>query len=216
LHFFDAVIDEKTQPLGQSRRLIGEGAWVNECEDRADVARVIEGDVSAFEAIVRRWQTRLVDLAYRFCHDRSLAEEMAQDAFVRAFRALRKWRGESTFSTWLHAVALNTYRSTCRRMPPVALPLESVALSGALPDVAISLETTARERAIRRAVLTLPWIYREAVVLYYFFDQAVGAAAATIGVPVGTVKARLSRARAILREKLPVLLDEPELEAQGR
>jgi RNA polymerase sigma-70 factor (ECF subfamily) len=215
LHFFDAVIDEKTQPLRQSRRLIGEGAWVSECEDRADVARVIEGDVSAFEGIVRRWQTRLVDLAYRFCYDRSLAEEMAQDAFVRAFRALRKWRGESAFSTWLHAVALNTYRSTCRRMPPIAFPLESDALSGALPDVAISVERTSRERAIRRAVLTLPWIYREAVVLYYFHDNAVEAAAATIGVPIGTVKARLSRARAILREKLPVLLDEPELEAQG-
>jgi len=172
--------------------------------------------MSAFEAIVRRWQTRLIELAYRFCYDHSLAEEMAQDAFVRAFRALRKWRGESTFSTWLHAVALNTYRSTCRRMPPVALPLDSVALSGALPDVATSVERTSRERAIRRAVLTLPWIYREAVVLYYFHGSAVEAAAATIGVPIGTVKARLSRARAILREKLPVILDEPEPEAQGR
>ena len=189
---------------------------MNECEDRADVARVIEGEVSAFEGIVRRWQARLVDLAYRFCFDRSLAEEMAQDAFVHTFRAIRKWRGESTFSTWLHAIALNTYRSTCRRMPPIALPLESGELSGALPDVAISVETTSRERVIRRAVLTLPWIYREAVVLYYFHDNAVEAAAATIGVPVGTIKARLSRARAILREKLPVLLDEPELEAQRR
>ncbi|HET9343393.1 MAG TPA: RNA polymerase sigma factor [Candidatus Eremiobacteraceae bacterium] len=216
LHFFESLAAEETQPDVPSRRLIGEGAWVNECEDRADVARVVEGDVSAFEGIVRRWQTRLVDLAYRFCYDRSLAEEMAQDAFVRAFRAIRKWRGESTFSTWLHAVALNTYRSTCRRLPPVVLPLEPDASSAAQPDVAISVETTARERMIRRAVLTLPWIYREAVVLYYFHDQAVDSAAATIGVPAGTVKARLSRARAILREKLPVLLREPELEAQGR
>ena len=189
---------------------------MSECEDRADVARVIEGDVSAFEGIVRRWQMRLIDLAFRFCYDRSLAEEMAQDAFVRAFRALKKWRADSTFSTWLHAVALNTYRSTCRRLPPVAIPLGTDGLSGALPDVAIGVETTSRERAIRRAVLTLPWIYREAVVLYYFHDQAVEAAATTIGVPAGTVKARLSRARAILREKLPVLLGEPELETQGR
>jgi RNA polymerase sigma-70 factor (ECF subfamily) len=216
LHFFEFAVAKETQPDRPSRRPIGEGAWVSECEDRADVARVIEGDVSAFEGIVRRWQTRLVDIAFRFCYDPSLAEEMAQDAFVRAYRGLRKWRGESTFSTWLHAVALNTYRSTCRRMPPIALPLESDALSGALPDVAVGVETISRERAIRRAVLTLPWIYREAVVLFYFHDTSVEAAAATIGVPAGTVKARLSRARAILREKLPVLLDEPELEAQGR
>ena len=216
LHFFACASAEETQPNETSRRLIDEGAWVSECEDRADVARVIEGDVSAFDGIVRRWQTRLIDLAYRFSYDKSLAEEMAQDAFVRAFRALRKWRADSTFSTWLHAVALNTYRSTYRRLPPSALSLESDALSGTQPDVAIRVETTSRERAIRRAVLTLPWIYREAVVLYYFHDQAVEAAATTIGVPAGTVKARLSRARAILREKLPVLLGEPELEAQNR
>lgn len=189
---------------------------MSECEDRADVARVIGGDVSAFERIVRRWQTRLVDLANRFCYDRGLAEEMAQDAFVRAFRALRKWRAESTFSTWLHAVALNTYRSTLRRRPPFALPLESARSAGVLPDVSVSVETEARERMIRRAVQTLPWIYREAIVLYYFHDQAVDAAAVTIGVPAGTVKARLSRARAMLREKLPVLLGEPELEAPSR
>ena len=216
LHFFELASAEETQPDGPSRRLIGEGAWVSECEDRADVAKVIEGDVSAFEGIVRRWQTRLIDLAFRFSYDRSLAEEMAQDAFVRAFRALGKWRAESTFSTWLHAVALNTYRSACRRLPTVALSLGTDALSVALPDVAIGVETTSRERAVRRAVQTLPWIYREAVVLYYFHDQAVEAAAATIGVPAGTVKARLSRARTILREKLPVLLGEPELEAQSR
>jgi len=61
-------------------------------EDAADVARVLAGDVSAFEAIVRRWQGPLVNLAYRFCRDRSRAEDMAQEAFLRALRSLRSLR----------------------------------------------------------------------------------------------------------------------------
>jgi RNA polymerase sigma-70 factor, ECF subfamily len=184
---------------------------VSECEDRADVASTMGGDVSAFERIVRRWQAPLVELAFRFCLDRGLAEEMAQDALVRAFRALRTWRAESKFSTWLFAIAVNACRSARRRLPPVTVAIEEAAAMRAQPDHAAAFEAQTRDRAIRRAVLTLPWIYREAVVLYYFHDQDVEAAAATIGVPAGTVKARLSRARAILRQKLPVLLDEPHL-----
>ena len=89
-------------------------------EDAADVASVLAGDVSAFEAIVRRWQTPLVNLAYRFCRDRGRAEDMTQEAFLRAYRSLASWRKDAAFSTWLFALATNLYRSEIRRLPPLA------------------------------------------------------------------------------------------------
>lgn len=83
-------------------------------QDVADIARIVADDRNAFEGIVRRWQRRLVNLAYRFCRDRALAEDMAQEAFLKAFRSLATFRAESAFSTWLMAIALNTYRSRLR------------------------------------------------------------------------------------------------------
>ena len=86
-------------------------------DDQRDVDRVLSGDVSAFEGVVRRWQGPLVNLAYRFCRDRGRAEEMAQEAFLRAYRGLGKWRREAAFSTWLFALATNLYRSELARDP---------------------------------------------------------------------------------------------------
>jgi RNA polymerase sigma-70 factor (ECF subfamily) len=73
--------------------------------DRQDVHRVLAGDVDAFSGIVRRWQSPLVNLAYRFCRDRGQAEEMAQEAFLRAFQRLDQWREDAAFSTWLFAMS---------------------------------------------------------------------------------------------------------------
>ena len=64
-----------------------------------------------------RWQGPLINLAYRFCHDRGRAEEMAQEAFLRAYRGLGQWRKDAVFSTWLFALATNLYRSELRRIP---------------------------------------------------------------------------------------------------
>ncbi len=68
-------------------------------EDQSAVERVLAGDISAFEEIVQRWQKPLINLAYRFCHDRGRAEEMAQEAFLRAYRGLNQWRKDAAFST---------------------------------------------------------------------------------------------------------------------
>ena len=87
---------------------------MNPADDQQDVARVLAGDTSAFEGIVRRWQSPLINLAYRFCRDRGRSEEMAQEAFLRAFRNLKSWRQESTFSTWLFSLATNLYCSEVR------------------------------------------------------------------------------------------------------
>src|SRR5215212_98306 len=99
-------------------------------DDVADVQRVLAGDVDAFGGIVRRWQGRLVSLAWRFCRDRTMAEDMAQEAFVRAFRALRTFRGESAFSTWLTAIAMNAYRTALRERPPSLVTLNWLPAAG--------------------------------------------------------------------------------------
>lgn len=180
-------------------------------DDQADVERVLAGDVSAFEGIVRRWQGPLINLAYRFCHDRGRAEEMAQEAFLRAYRALAQWRKDAVFSTWLFALATNLYRSEVRRIPvrnvrleDVAEPVDSRASDGGLED-------RDRDLAVRRAVLTLPDKYREALTLFYFHDMDIPAAARSLGLPEGTIKARLFRGRELLRDKIPQRLAVPRL-----
>lgn len=175
-------------------------------EDLADVEKVLAGEIAAFEPIVRRWQGPLINLAYRFCRDRARAEEMAQEAFLRAYRGLDRWRKDAMFSTWLFAVATNLYRSELRRIPvatvslrDVAEPRDSRAIDGGLAD-------RDRDSAVRRAVSALPPKYRDALILFYFHDMDVAAAALSLGLPEGTVKARLSRGREILRSRLPRLL----------
>jgi len=125
-------------------------------DDQADVERVLAGDISAFEGIVRRWQGPLINLAYRFCRDRGRAEEMAQEAFLRAFRALGQWRKDAVFSTWLFALATNLYRSELRRIPALTVSLDGIAEP---PDARASdggLEDQDRDLAVRRAVGALP------------------------------------------------------------
>jgi RNA polymerase sigma-70 factor (ECF subfamily) len=127
---------------------------------------------------------------------------MAQEAFLRAWRALATWRRDALFSTWLFALATNLYRTELRRIPVGTLPLD---MAGQLRDVRddhASLEIDDRDRAVKRAVLALPAKYREALILFYFHDMNVRDAALSLGLPEGTVKARLSRAREILRGKL--------------
>ncbi len=176
--------------------------------DAADVERVLAGDVEAFEGIARRWQGPLVNMAWRYCRDRARAEEMAQDAFVRAWRGLKSWRRESSFSTWLFALAANVFRSELKRFPTVNLPIEEIAEPASDADQHEALAERGKNDLVRRAVLALPLAYREPMILYYFHEMDVGAAARTMGVPEGTVKARLARGRDILRRRFPQLRGE--------
>lgn len=167
------------------------------------MARVLGGDTAAFAAIVGRWQGPLVNMAYRFCRDRGRAEEMAQDAFVRAFRNLASWRGDAAFSTWLFALASNLYRSEIRRLPPRALPFDTIVEAVASSaNAADAIEARQSDRAVREAVHRLPPHYRDPLLLFYFHERDVASVAASLQLPVGTVKARLSRARDLLKRKL--------------
>lgn len=171
--------------------------------------RVLAGETDAFEAIVSRWHRPLINLAYRFCRDQGRAEDMAQEAFLRAYRALGQWRKDAAFSTWLFALAANLYRSEIRRIPARTISIEE---AGELTDerpVDGGLEGKDRDRAVRELVLALPARYRDALVLFYFHDMDVSAVAQSLALPEGTIKARLSRGREILRGKLRRLLAMP-------
>ncbi len=176
--------------------------------DLSDVEKVLAGEVGAFEGIVQRWQGPLINMAWRYCRDRGRAEELAQEALVRAWRGLGSWRRESSFSTWLFALAANVYRNNLKRFPAVNLPIEDIAEPSRAPDQQSRIEEKSRNEMVRRAVLALPKRYREPVVLFYFHEKDVAAAAQTMGLPEGTIKARLSRARELLRRRFPQLEKE--------
>jgi RNA polymerase sigma-70 factor (ECF subfamily) len=210
---------KKTQPdatgIGQIQRVVTEDAEAVRPqrpatprlpnptdEDAAAVQRVLAGDVDAFSGIVRRWQNRLVNLAWRFCRDRTAAEDMAQEAFVRAFRAVNSFRGDSTFSTWLTAIAINTYRSWLRARPPLPLALDVPLAASTERDALTTLQIEERAKAVRQLVLALPSRYREPIVLYYFEEMNLAATAGALRLPEGTVKARLHRGRELLKRRL--------------
>lgn len=178
-------------------------------EDQADVEKVLAGEICAFEGIVKRWQRPLVNLAYRFCLDRGRSEEMAQEAFLRAYRSLSQWRKEAAFSTWLFALAMNLYRSELRKIPPRMVQLEDLQDMEDVGFLDGELEAKERDRAVRSAVLALPARYREVLVLFYFHNLDVAATARTLRVPEGTVKARLFRGKKTLRTRLSRLWSAP-------
>ena len=175
---------------------------MNPTDDQQDVARVLAGDTSAFEGIVRRWQSPLINLAYRFCRDRGRSEEMAQEAFLRAFRNLKSWRQESAFSTWLFSLATNLYCSEVRRIPPVTLPFDEVPE----PHDPRALDAGLQQRSEEAAPPpsrqhAAPQIPRSAAAVLLSGDGRPRHRQQPQH-PEGTVKARLFRARDMLRAKL--------------
>ncbi len=177
--------------------------------DLADVELVLAGEVNAFEGIVRRWQGPLVNMAWRYCRDRGRAEEMAQEALVRAWRGLKQWRREGSFSTWLFALAANVFRSELKRFPDGDVPIEDA------PEPWRS--SGAAERNGERAKLGdasggLCWRCRCAIASRWccsiFTRWMWVRLRSTMGMPEGTVKARLARARALLKKRFPHLEDE--------
>jgi RNA polymerase sigma-70 factor (ECF subfamily) len=178
-------------------------------DDRQDAARVLAGDTRAFEGIVRRWQSPLINFAYRFCRDRGRAEEMAQEAFLRAFRNLASWRQESAFSTWLFALATNLYCTELRRLPPITLPFDEIREPADPHAIDGGLKQRNQSAAIHKAVQTLPAKYREVLTLYYFHEMDVPSTARSLNLPKGTVKAHLFRALNLLRGKLKPLVEHP-------
>ena len=124
--------------------------------DLGDVARVLAGDVAAFDGIVRRWQGPLVNMAWRYCRDRGRPRRWRRKRLVRAWRGLAQWRRESSFSTWLFAVAANVFRNDLKRFPTVNLPIEEVAEPSRPATQHRELAERMSNDVVRRAVLALP------------------------------------------------------------
>ena len=191
-------------------------------QDAEAVARVLAGDVNAFEEIVRRWQRRLINLAWRFSRDRAAAEDMAQEAFITAYKALPTFEGRSAFSTWLTSIALNSYRARLRRDGPPSLSLDvlltrpsSLVLRPSSESAARDLERLESAEVVRRAVLALPARDRDALVLFHLQELDLSETARVLGVKEGTLKARLHRGRELLRRRCEALGLTPRFDRPG-
>ena len=171
-------------------------------EDVSDVEAVLAGDVERFGGIVERWQGPLVNLAWRFVRNEHVAEEMAQEAFLKCFRRLSQWRRDSRFSTWLFALALNVYRSHMRRLGGGEAILPVQIETDRQDCLSSTLEKKEEREIVRRAVAHLPAKYRDPLILFYFQEEDVGETARILQLPAGTIKARLHRGRELLKERL--------------
>ncbi len=176
-----------------------------EARIRSLLERSRGGDQSAFRELVVLHQDRAYALALRITRSPADAEEVAQDAFLRAWLALARFRGDSSFGTWLHRIVarraldrLDQMRS--RRGREVGGEEAAArAEAAAAPPGAEDHETASRARRLERMVAALPVAQRMAVTLYYYEDRSVEQVAAIMGMPENTVKTHLSRARAALR-----------------
>ncbi|MEO8269677.1 MAG: sigma-70 family RNA polymerase sigma factor [Aureliella sp.] len=181
-------------------------------EDKQSIERVLSGDSSAFGAIVTRHQRRLLGLLVHACGDCELAEDIAQEAFARAYQKLDMFTGESQFYTWLARIAMNLLFSDRRRKRlenQVSRAALDVALDNdgftnrradAAPDRQMELDET--QQCVRQAIAMLEEERRAVVILRDFDGLDYESIAETLGIPVGTVRSRLHRARLELRSIL--------------
>ncbi len=178
-------------------------------DEARDVDRVLAGDGEAFARIMRRWQQPMMNLARRLGHESDQSEDLIQDVFLHAYRALPRWRRESSFGTWLYAIARNVYLGDYRRTHGTEVALQDLPelRDARLPDHKLNIED--RARLVREALLSLPPSYRDVLLLYYFKDCGISVIREKLQLSEGAVKTRLQRGRAILRQKLsPVLVCE--------
>ncbi|MGE5598470.1 MAG: RNA polymerase sigma factor [Bacteroidota bacterium] len=182
-----------------------------ECPDQDLVARAQAGDREAFAELVRRYQARIYNLAYRLLQQREEAQDAAQEVFLRAYRALNRYRPEQSFASWLHAIANNYCVDVVRRRRRRPLSVSGPAgqddpLPLEIPDHAANPEKLFAsgeiQRAIEAAVASLPYKYRVVTVLRHMQGLSYQEISTITGQPEGTVKAQIFRARRLLREKL--------------
>ncbi len=173
-------------------------------EEAELIGRCLEGDEGALGEVIGLYQDRLYGFALRLLKNPQDAEDAAQDAFVRAFRNLASYDKSRPFSTWLFTIAHNRCMDLLRaRRPDISIDEEAGAAAADAAASAPDHGPLAFETAlVEKALASLPPIYAEILLLQYKEDLDGAELAAVLGVPEGTVKARLSRARAMMRGKL--------------
>lgn len=175
-----------------------------------------QGRAEAFAALVERYERKVYGLAYRMSGSPDDAADLAQEAFIRIWRKLAEFRGDSTFSTWVYRVTVNVCldrRRQDRRRPTVSLdapsdgasgpPERQVADGGPGPDAA--LESAELHADIQREIARLPAEYRAALVLRDVEGHAYQEIADILSISLGTVKSRISRGRQLLKERFLAL-----------
>ncbi|MFI4968220.1 MAG: RNA polymerase sigma factor RpoE [Gammaproteobacteria bacterium] len=185
--------------------------------DQVLVRRVQRGDKAAFDVLVRKYQHKIVKLVTRYVHDGSEALDVSQEAFIKAYRAIHGFRGDSAFYTWLYRIAINTAKNHLvaegRRPLEHGMDLqdpEQYEVQARLKDVDTPerlLLTDEIQRTVETAIADLPEDLRTAIVLRELEGMSYEQIAETMGCPVGTVRSRIFRAREAIDEKLKPLLD---------
>lgn len=170
-------------------------------EDSLLALRAREGDMAAFEQLYRRYVGRVYAVCLRLAGNRSLAEECTQDAFVKAWESLAKFRGESSFGTWVHRIAVNTvlerHRTQLRQAAWVTVKDDEI-----LESVPAGDEDPGRGLDLEECIASLPPAARMVFVLFDVEGHSHEEIAEMTGLAVGTSKAHLHRARRLLRERL--------------
>lgn len=177
------------------------------------VKRVQRGDKSAFDLLVRKYQHKVVKLVLRYVRNPAEAEDIAQEAFIKAYRALPQFRGDSAFYTWMYRIAINTAKNSLasRDRSPIAYdldltdPEESHSVQTKLqdPDTPEGLALTEEIRGIvNSAIEALPEELKTAIVLRELDGLSYEEIAAAMECPVGTVRSRIFRAREAIDKRL--------------
>jgi RNA polymerase sigma-70 factor (ECF subfamily) len=176
-------------------------------------ASALAGSEDAFRELVRRFERPVYSLIVRMVQDPALAEDLAQEVFVKAYRRLDTYDPERKLSSWLFKIAHNTTIDYLRRGTLETVPLEAEkddergGLAAVLPDESVESPSAQVERkdlarALERAIATLRPEYREAVVMFYSGGASYQEICEVTGLPMGTVKTNLHRARKQLAEQM--------------
>ena len=189
----------------------------NVSDDALLAIRVQQGDKDAFGELVARYQDRLFNLTFRMTSDRAVAEELAQEAFLKALEKIHQFRHDSRFYTWLFRIATNLVLSYRRRSARVGF-MSLTAGNEDRRDQSVEMPQSREDGPVKRAILneqqkqvldamgTLAEDFRMVLVLRDMQGLDYLEVSEVLEVPVGTVKSRLYRARAMMREKLSGLM----------
>lgn len=185
--------------------------------DQALVERVQHGDKQAFDVLVRKYQHKIAKLIGRYISDQSEVLDVSQETFIKAYRALPSFRGESAFYTWLYRIAINTAKNhlvaQARRPPDAdvdATEAEQFDGQSALKEYASPERMALKdeiEQVIFQAIDELPEDLRTAITLRELEGMSYEEIAQTMACPIGTVRSRIFRAREAIDSKLRPLLE---------